>query len=151
MKCHIVLLLYMLRGIWACWSGLSTASWRPMWEFWIGTDCKGGNLHVQAQGAKSPFKRRSTHISGHIDAGTARQMLPEGTCWKSWMLTAWISLAPLKSLKRYEISYYTFILHAGRHLGMLKWLVNCFLKALVKFLDWQRMQEWKLACSCPWS
>ena len=42
------------------------------------------------------------------------------------------------------MSYYTFILHAGRHLGMLKWLVNCFLKAIVKFLDWQRMQEWKL-------
>ena len=49
------------------------------------------------------------------------------------------------------MSYHTFILHAGRHLGMLKWLVNCFLKAIVKFLDWQRMQEWKLACSCPWS
>ena len=29
--------------------------------------------------------------------------------------------------------------HDGRHLGMLEWLVNCFRKALVGILDWQRM------------
>ena len=82
------------------------------------------------------------HIQGQTDSGTARQLLPEGTCGKSLLLTLWISFAPQKSSKSYEMSYCTFTLLASTHLGMLEWLVNCFLKAFVGILDWHRVQEW---------
>ena len=57
------------------------------------------------------------HIQGQTDSGTARQLLPEGPCGKSRLLTLWISFAPQKSSKSYEMSYCTFTVHATYSFG----------------------------------
>ena len=68
----------------------------------------------------------------------ARQLLLEGTFGKSRLLVIKISFAPLKSLKSCEMKCHTARVHDGSHLVMLEWLVNCFLKAVVGILDWQK-------------